>query len=56
MPMPVLAILVFSCVVASCLLVLRPVFGMQVDNYGVRIRPRKQKTTPLLRSQKIQSF
>ncbi|MBP6744114.1 type II secretion system F family protein [bacterium] len=42
MPMPVLAILVFSCVVASCLLVLRPVFGMQVDNYGVRIRPRKQ--------------
>lgn len=42
MPMPVLAVLVFTCVVASCLLVLRPVFGMQVDNYGVRIRPRKQ--------------
>ena len=42
MPMPVLAVLVFSCVVASCVLVLRPVFGTYVDNYGVRIRPRKE--------------
>lgn len=41
MPMPVLAVLVFSCVVASCLLVLRPVFSTYVDNYGVRVRPRK---------------
>ncbi len=43
MPMPVLAVLVFTCVVASCVLVLRPVFGTYVDNYGVRIRPRKEK-------------
>jgi len=41
--MPVLAVLVFTCVVASCVLVLRPVFGTYVDNYGVRIRPRKEK-------------
>ena len=44
MPMSVLAVLVFSCVVASCVLLLRPVFGTYVDNYGVRIRPRKETT------------
>ncbi len=43
MPTPVLAIMVFTCVVASCILVLRPVFGTYVDNYGVRLRPRKEK-------------
>jgi tight adherence protein C len=42
MPMPVLACLVFFCVVSSCVLILRPVFSTYTDNYGVRIRPRKE--------------